>query len=68
MECQRGSAGISGTHGKPQPGRLMDEVRLCLRVTRQFAHRAGLRRLDTSVHLGERHATPERHERARGLQ
>jgi len=32
MEYQRGSAGISSTQGKPQPGRLMDEVRRCLRV------------------------------------
>jgi len=29
--------------------------------TLQLAYRAGLRGLDTSVHLGERQAAPERH-------
>lgn len=32
MGYRRGSGGISDTQGKPQPGRLMDEVRRCLRV------------------------------------
>jgi len=32
MEYQRGSAGISGAHSEPRPGRLLDEVRRCLRV------------------------------------
>ena len=50
MEYQRGSAGISSTQGKPQPGRLMDEVRRCLRVKHyslrtEQAYMAWIRRL-----------------------